>query len=169
MPTPGKRGLCALCLLLAVGASHAYAQAPQGATTIQGHYSQVTYWTEGDGRPILWDWSFTLRLSGANAVHEEWSGHNQYNVQRSRSRDSALGAAVGNGPWRVLGPSGLQKTVNFRQHILRITVTTQGRDCRLNVEFRLKPGFTDIYVPRANGEWSHFSLPQLREASCTIE
>jgi len=51
--------------------------------------------------------------------------------------------------------------VNFKQHIQKMTITTAGNQCTLDVMFSLKPGFKDMYVPRAdNGEWAHFTLPR---------
>jgi hypothetical protein len=163
-----KSWIQAIGLACALGCSPSEAQ-EQNVTTIHGHYSEVHYWMEGDRPPIVWNWDFTLQLSGKNTVREEWSGHNQRNLQRARNRESALGETTGAVSWRVLGPNRLQKTINFRQHTMRLTIATNNKDCQLDVEFRLKPGFSDIYVQRAdNGEWAHFSLPKTREASCTI-
>jgi hypothetical protein len=144
------------------------AQEATGRTTvIHGHFSEEHYRIEGNGTPIVWDWDFTLQLSGKNTVHEEWQGHNQKNLQRSANREGALGEGAVS--WRVLGPNRLEKTVQFRQHTRKLTIEINNKECRLNVEFRLKPGFSDMLMPRAdNGEWTHFSLPKTRESSCTI-
>jgi hypothetical protein len=155
-------------ILLCVLGLHA-ADAQERTTMIHGHYSEVKYWMEGDGPRIIWDWDFTLELSGKNAIHEEWKGHNQASLQRSVSREGALGEVQGAVSWRVLGPNRLQKTIQFRQHTQKLTIEINNKECRLNVEFRLKPGFSDIFVPRAdNGQWEHFTLPKTQEASCTI-
>jgi hypothetical protein len=125
---------------------------------------------EQESGAIVWNWDFTLTLSGKNSIHEQWSGHNQNNLQKSSSHDYSLGESAGSVEWHVLGANKLQKTVNYRQHTVTFTIETSGKECHLNVAFRLKPGFKDTYTPRAdNGEWTHFSLPQPIEASCTIE
>jgi hypothetical protein len=164
--------LLIICLFGALGVTQAVAQVASqgGATTvIRGHFSEVHYFMEGEGPAIIWDWDFTLELSGKNTIHEDWKGHNQNNLQRARDREASLGEATGGVTWRVLGPNTLQKTVNFRQHTMRLTVEISNKECRLTVEFRLKPGFADMFVQRAdNGQWTHFSLPKTREASCTI-
>jgi hypothetical protein len=159
-----------VALLCAPGVLAADAQEATGRTTvIRGHFSEVHYMMEGDSPAIIWDWDFTLQLSGRNAIHEEWKGHNQNSLQRSASREGALGAVEGAVSWRVLDPNRLQKTIQFRQHTQKFTIEINNKECRLNVEFRLKPGFSDMFTPRAdNGEWTHFSLPKTRESSCTI-
>ena len=139
-------------------------------TSIRGHFTERHYRMEGEGGAIVWDWDFTLTLSGKNSIHEQWSGHNQKNLQRTNTHDYSLGESAGSVEWRVLGANRLQKTVNFKQHTLTLTITTSGKECHLDVAFRLKPGFKDMYAPRADtGEWTHFSLPQTIQTSCTIE
>ena len=62
-----------------------------------------------------------------------------------------------------------RKNRSFKQHIQKMTVTTAGNQCTLDVRFSLKPGFTDMYVPRAdNGEWAHFTLPRTTQTACEI-
>ena len=52
---------------------------------------------------------------------------------------------------------------------MKMTITTAGNQCTLEVRFTLKPGFTDMYVPRADtGEMSHFTLPRTTQTSCEI-
>jgi hypothetical protein len=146
------------------------ATSQSGVTTvIHGRFVEEHYIMEGDAPRVTWTWEFTLTLSGKGAIHEEWSGHNTRNLQKSNAQDYTLGSSAGSVTWHVLGSNKLQKTINFRQHTQTLTIATIGKECRLDVTFRLKPGFSDMLTPRADtGEWAHFSLPKTLEASCTI-
>jgi len=154
--------------IILAGAAGVHAQA-NGPTVIKGHYTEQHSLMEGDSGPVTWTWEFTITLSGKGAIHEEWSGRNNHNLQKSNNGDYTLGETAGSVAWHVLGANTLQKSINFRQHTLTFTIRTSGKACHLDAVFRLKPGFTDMYTPRAdNGEWTHFSLPKTLEAECEI-
>jgi len=158
--------LCA-AVLVAGSAGTAHPQA-SATTVIHGHFVEEHYLMEGEAPRIEWTWEFTLSLSGKGAIHEEWSGQNSH-LQKSSTHDYTLGSAAGSVTWHVLGSNKLQKTVNFRQHTQTLTIVTNGKECHLDVAFRLKPGYSDMFAPRADtGEWTHFSLPKTLESSCTI-
>jgi hypothetical protein len=158
------------CAAIFVAASAVAAHSEgNGPTVVHGRYVEQHYFMEGQHRPVAWTWEFTLNLSGKSAIHEEWSGHNNRDRQKSNSQEYTLGEQAGGVAWRVLGSNQLQKTVNFRQHTMILTITTSGAQCHLDVTFRLKPGFTDILLPRGGkGELTHFSLPKTLESSCAI-
>ena len=160
--------LCAAAFVAAsVGAADG--QTDNGATVIHGHYVEQHYFMEGQHAPVAWTWEFTLDLSGKGAIHEEWSGRNNRNREKSDSQQYVLGEQAGGVAWHVLGPNKLQKTVNFRQHTMTLTIATSGAECHLDVTFRLKPGFNDILLPRGGkGKFTNFSLPKTLESSCTI-
>ena len=101
---------------------------------------------------MAWTWEFTLDLSGKGAIHEEWSGRNNRNREKSDSQQYILGEQAGGVAWHALGSNKLQKTVNFRQHTMTLTIATSGAQCHLDVTFRLKPGFNDILLPRGGKE-----------------
>jgi hypothetical protein len=156
----------AAIVLAAVTGVHAQANGP---TVIKGHYTEQHSLMEGDSGPVTWTREFTITLSGKGAIHEEWSGRNNHNLQKSKNGDYTLGETAGSVAWHVLGANMLQKSINFRQHTLTFTIRTSGKACHLDAVFRLKPGFTDMYAPHAdNGEWTHFSLPRTLEAECEI-
>ena len=68
-----------------------------------------------------------------------------------------------------LGANRLERTSDRRQHQLVLVVTTHGNSCELQVEYRLKPGFSDVYAKRLDtGGWAHFSLPKVLDKSCQI-
>ena len=148
------------------GAARSDSAAP---TVIHGQYVEQHYFMEGQRPPVVWSWDFTLTLSGKGAVHEEWSGHNTRNLQKSNTQEYTLGEQAGAVAWHVLGANKLQKTVNFKQHTMTLMIATSGATCHLDVTFRLKPGFSDIILPRADtGELTNFSLPKTLETSCSI-
>ncbi len=139
------------------------------ATTIRGSFTETHTMLECDCNPLIWTQSFVVTLSGKNHIHEDWDGRNNNNLRTSGQHESDLGEARGSAIWRVAGPNRLEKTVTFRQHIQKMTITTAGNQCTLDVRFTLKPGFTDMYVPRADtGEMTHFTLPRTLQTSCEI-
>lgn len=164
----GVGGLLCGAALIATSAGAAGAEA-NGATVIHGHYVEQHYFMEGQHTPVEWTWEFALDLSGKGAIHEEWSGRNNRNREKSDSQQYVLGEQAGGVAWHVLGSNKLQKTVNFRQHTMTLTIATSGAQCHLDVTFRLKPGFNDILLPRrGKGRFTSFSLPKTLESSCTI-
>ena len=131
-------------------------------TTISGQFTETHTKLDCDCNPVVWTQNFTITLSGKNHVHEEWSGHNNRNVTKTGQHDSDLREARGSAIWHVVGPDRIEKVVSFKQHVLKLTMIT-------DVSYNLKPGFTDMYVPRADdGEWTHFSLPRVLQSSCEI-
>jgi hypothetical protein len=139
------------------------------STTITGQFTETHTKLECDCNPTVWTRNFTITLSGKNHVHEEWNGRNNNNLSQSAQHDSDLGEARGSAIWRVVGPNRIEKVVSFKQHVETLTVITSGHNCVLKVVYSLKPGFTDMYVPRADtGEWTHFTLPRVVQSSCEI-
>jgi hypothetical protein len=153
-------------------ASAAGAQTQSNPTTvIHGQYRESHILMNSDNyKPIVWTNDFTVTLSGRNSIHEEWHGVNQRNIETSNSGDLVLGSTAGSVTWRVIGPATIRKIVEYRQHTMVLTINTSAdKTCKLDVEFKLKPGFTDMLMPRAdNHELSHFTLPKLMDASCSI-
>jgi hypothetical protein len=138
-------------------------------TTIRGSFTETHTRLECDCNPTTWTQNFVITLSGKNHIREQWDGRNNNNVTTSAQHESDLGEARGSAIWRVVGPNRLERTVSFKQHIQKMTITTAGAQCTLYVRFSLKPGFTDMYVPRAdNGEWAHFTLPRTTQTTCEI-
>ena len=157
--------LCSLATLLVASPSIAQNK----VTTIRGAFTETHTRLECDCNPVVWTQNFVITLSGKNHIREQWDGRNNNNLTRSAQHESDLGEARGSAIWRVAGPNKLERTVVFRQHIQRMTITTAGSQCTLDVRFTLKPGFADMYVPRADtGEWTHFSLPRTLQTSCEI-
>jgi hypothetical protein len=143
--------------------------AQERATTIRGSFTETHTLLQCDCNPIMWTRNFVITLSGKNNIREEWDGRNNNNLRTTDQHQSDLGAARGSAIWRVAGPNRLEKTVVFKQHIQKMTITTAGNQCTLDVRFALKPGFTDMYVPRTDtGEMSHFTLPRTTQTSCEI-
>jgi hypothetical protein len=139
------------------------------ATTIRGSFTETHTMLECDCNPLIWTQNFIITLSGKNHIREEWDGRNNNNLRTTSQHESDLGTARGSAIWRVAGPNRLEKTVVFRQHIQKMTITTAGNKCTLDVGFALKSGFTDMYVPRADtGEMAHFTLPRTTQTSCEI-
>ncbi|HEY1452588.1 MAG TPA: hypothetical protein VGF57_03915 [Roseiarcus sp.] len=143
--------------------------AQEKATTIRGSFTETHTMLECDCNPITWTQNFVITLSGKNHIREEWDGRNNNNLKTSSQHESDLGAARGSAIWRVAGPNRLEKTVVFSQHIQKMTITTAGNQCTLDVRFALKPGFANMYVPRADThEMAHFTLPRTMQTSCEI-
>jgi hypothetical protein len=166
---PFTKGSSVICAALAIALIAATSLADDKVTTIRGQFSETHTRLGCDCDPTIWTRNFVITLSGKNHVNEQWDGRNNYNLTRTEHHESDLGEARGSAIWRVVGPNRLEKTVVFTQHIQNMIITTAGGQCRLDVTFSLKPGFKDMYVPRAdNGEWAHFTLPRTTQTSCEI-
>jgi hypothetical protein len=158
-----------LLFCLATTLVAAPSDAQDKVTTIRGSFTETHTLLECDCNPIIWTQNFVITLSGKNHIREQWDGRNSNNLTSSAQHSSDLGEARGSAVWRVAGPSRLEKTVTYRQHIQKMTITTAGNQCTLDVRFTLKTGFTDMYVPRADtGEMAHFTLPRTTQTSCEI-
>jgi len=148
------------------------APAPAAAaqsTVIEGAFTETHRRLDCDCRPITWTRHFRITLSGRNSVHEEWTSRSDRNLRTESERDRELGKTEDRGVWRVLGANRLERTKDHRQHQLILTITTHEKSCDLRVEYRLKPGYSDVLAKRAdNGQWAHFSLPRVLAQSCEI-
>lgn len=158
----------AVAAVSALSSNFSQAQANR-TTVIHGRFVEQHYLMETEEPAIIWTNDFTLTLSGKGDIHEDWSSHNTKNFQKTGSHEYSLGAPAGSVTWHVIDANTLRKTITFRQHVQTMTITTSDGKCSLEVKFGLKPGFSDMFAPKADsGEWVHFSLPKTLEAFCTI-
>jgi hypothetical protein len=152
----------ALAALAAAGSATA-------ATVIDGGFSESHHRLDCDCRPVEWTRHFRITLSGKNAVHEEWSAESDRSQSRTVEHDMELGKTAGRATWRVVGANRLERILNYPQHQTIMVIVTHGRSCDLQVEYRLKPGYSDMLAKRAdNGQWAHYSLPQVQAPTCEI-
>jgi hypothetical protein len=76
----------------------------------------------------------------------------------------------GGSSWTVAGPNRLERLVESPQSIATMTIEVSGTECKFNVEFKLKPGFTEYKFKQIrNGEMGYFTEPKIESTKCTIK
>jgi hypothetical protein len=154
---------------LSVG-SCASSQAENGVRTMDTHFQEVHHRVDNFDHPIVWDHHLTVILSGKNNIHETWDSHNNNSLQTSRASESTFGYEGKAYVWHVLGANKLARFQEFLQHTMTIIISMRpDNSCSLQVIYKLKPGYSDMYMPRAdNHVMTHYTLPKLLSTSCAI-
>lgn len=110
----------------------------------------------------------TVTLSGKNEIHESFDTRAAIFGQSANSR-MALGGS-GEGRWRVAGPNNLVRINSWPQSQTFLTVTVNGSTCSVNVEYRLRPGFTEYkFWDFQLNTWGYYSQATFLGGTCTIE
>ena len=88
----------------------------------------------------------------------------------SGSHETKLGDTDGNVTWRVKGPHRLLRVAQGPSLFVYTNIDVQNDNtCSATVDYRLKPGHTDMYGPRRDtGEMAHFTLPTVLSVECSI-
>jgi len=72
--------------------------------------------------------------------------------------------------WTVLEGNKLQKIVDLPQSTTEMTVTVDGKTCKLDVQFKLKPGFKEFaFIKIMDGKIGYFTQPMVQTTACTIQ
>lgn len=142
----------------------AVVSAASAATTIKINYTLVYDRIRPEPqRNVRATANFQINLSESGAVSEgltRTAGRLSDNFKR--------GMKLGNG-WQVAGENQLRRVINQPQSTLVLTVTTSGSSCSLDVNFKLKPGFTEYKLRRiTDGSMAFFTEPQIQSKSCSI-
>jgi hypothetical protein len=134
------------------------------------HFQEVHRRLDDFEHPIVWDHHLKVVLSGKNNIQETWDNHNNSGVQATGASESTFGYEGKAYVWHVLGARRLTRVQEFRQHTMTIIISARpDNSCSLQVTYKLKPGFSDIYTPRAdNHVMTHFTLPKVLSESCAI-
>ncbi|WP_342362109.1 hypothetical protein [Terrarubrum flagellatum] len=155
-------------------ASPARAQA-QGDTVIEGSYYTVSDRLRPDPASGLRSLQrFRIVLSGANQISETWRASNAFGFGGSTTqRTRVLGGSAeeGGSRWQVAASNKLVRTVNHPQSTTFITVTTvSNKTCRVDVDYRLKPGFSEFkFRRRVDRKWAYFANTHAESPSCWIQ
>jgi hypothetical protein len=155
---------CALSLACCAP-SHA-----ENAITIDARFQEVHRRLDDFDHPIVWDCHLTVTLSGKNNIHETWENHNNNGLQSSGASESTFGYEGKAYVWHVLGAKKLTRFQEYLQHTMTMIISVRADNtCSLQVNYKLKPGYSDMYTPRAdNHVMTHFTLPKLLSTSCAI-
>lgn len=86
------------------------------------------------------------------------------------SGSDRLGASDSRHSFHVAGKNRLQRIDNFAQNVEFITITLSGKRCRLNVEHRLKPGFSEYVFPKdpSGSSYLYVSRIEVLKTTCDI-
>lgn len=76
----------------------------------------------------------------------------------------------GGASWTVAGPNRLERTVDLPQSTTAMSIEVSGTTCKFDVEFKLKPEFTEYKFKQIrNGEMGFFTQPKIQSTKCTIK
>jgi hypothetical protein len=84
---------------------------------------------------------------------------------RSGDRSAALGQG-----WRVGQNNSITRSIEYPHHARELTITVNGSECTLQVVQRLKPGYSDYWLPRLarSGQIGTYRRVETVSTRCTI-
>jgi hypothetical protein len=115
--------------------------------------------------------TLNVTLSGVSGVKESntrQAGNNSDNqggmkILGQKSPD-------GGSSWHVAGPNRLERVVDLPQSVTTMAIEVSGTACKLDVQFKLKPGFTEFMFKQIrNGKMGYFTEPKVSSTTCSIE
>lgn len=115
--------------------------------------------------------SVDVTLSGKSDIKES-ATRQAGPMSDSRAITAVLGqrGTDGNTAWKVAGPDRLERTVEGPQSIMKMSITTSGQTCKLDVNFELKSGFKEyMFKQIRNGQMGYFTQPKITSTTCTIK
>lgn len=105
-----------------------------------------------------------LHLSGRNRVEEVWQRRSGF-----ASREQAATERLGRGRWRILPGNRIVEVIDAPQNVTVVTITASGNACRIDVDYRLKPGFSEYVFRRVtNRRFAFFDKPRVIASECHI-
>lgn len=108
--------------------------------------------------------SIDLVLTGSNEVREV-NKREAGKFADAKSGSNKLGAT-----WTVQEGNKLQKIIDQPQSTTEMTVTVDGKTCKLDVQFKLKPGFKEFaFIKIMDGKIGYFTQPMVQTTTCTIQ
>ena len=113
-------------------------------------------------------------VSVTNRFQVELEQSGSVNEDRSRASGRFSDSAnrrtkLGDG-WQVRGDNQIQRTITHPQSTAVLTITTTGKSCRLDVQYSLKPGFSEYQYRRVKDQTkAFFSEPKVVATSCAIQ
>jgi hypothetical protein len=106
-----------------------------------------------------------VTLSGTNSVRET-NTREAGTFSDSKSKSSTLGS----GGWSVLGENKIQKIIDQPQSVTEMTITVDGAACKFDIQFKLKPGFTEFaFIKIMDGKIGYFTQPKVETTTCVIK
>jgi hypothetical protein len=161
--------LLGVAALLGVGALHHRVEA-QEKRSVKIHLQYSTRVDRVRPWPIggTVDNDVTVILSGKNSIQESFNMRAAIFGQSENQSTSLRG--VGEGRWRVAGANKLIRINSWPQSQTFLTVNVTGRTCSLNVEYRLRPGFTEYkFWDFQLQTWAYYSQASFLGGTCSIE
>jgi hypothetical protein len=112
-----------------------------------------------------------VTLSGLNEVKEKNTrqagnlSDNQKGLKILGQKSSDIGSS-----WTVAGPNRLERVVNSPQSTTTMTIEVSDKSCKLDVQFKLKPGFNEyMFKQIRNGQMGYFTEPKVTSTTCSIK
>lgn len=112
-----------------------------------------------------------VTLSGVNEVKEK-NTREAGNVSDNQKDMKILGqkSPDGGSSWSVAGPNKLERVVDQPQSTVAMTIEVSDKTCKLDVQFKLKPGFKEYAFKQIrNGKMGYFTEPKVTSTTCSIK
>lgn len=113
-----------------------------------------------------------VTLSGVNEVQEK-NTREAGNLSDNQKGMKVLGQKSpdgGGSSWRVIGPNKLERVADQPQSTITMTIEVSGKSCKLDVLFKLKPGFNEyMFKQIRDGKMGYFTEPKVTSTTCSIK
>lgn len=108
--------------------------------------------------------SVDLVLTGNNEVRET-NKREAGKFADAKSGSNKLGSS-----WTVQEGNRIQKIIDQPQSTTEMTVTVDGKTCKFDIQFKLKPGFKEFaFIKIMDGKIGYFTQPMVQTTACTIQ
>jgi hypothetical protein len=115
--------------------------------------------------------TLNVTLSGVSGVKES-NTRQTGNMSDNQGGMKILGqkSSDGGSSWHVAGPNRLERVVDQPQSVTTMAIEVSGAACKLDVQFKLKPGFTEFMFKQVrNGKMGYFTEPKVSSTTCSIQ
>ena len=112
-----------------------------------------------------------VTLSGVNEV-KETNTRQAGNLSDNQKGMKILGqkSPGGGSSWSVAGPNKLERVIDQPQSTVAMTIEVSDKTCKLDVQFKLKPGFKEYAFKQIrNGKIGYFTEPKVTSTTCSIK
>jgi hypothetical protein len=108
--------------------------------------------------------SIDLILTGNNEVRES------YKREAGKFSDAKSAANKLGSNWTVQEGNKIQRIIDLPQNTTEMTVTVDGKACKFDIQFKLKPGFKEFtFIKIMDGKIGYFTQPMVQTTTCTIQ
>jgi hypothetical protein len=140
-------------------------------THIIAQFTAVYERIRPEPQPVKLNNTLEVTLSGVSGV-KETNTRQTGPMSDNQKGIKILGQKTpgGGSSWSVAGPDRLVRTVEAPQSITTMSIEVSGTTCKFDVQFKLKPGFTEYMFKQVrNGQMGYFTEPRVQSTTCVIK